>query len=97
MGMTGFRNTTGQLMAFTQQKSVGCNFYNEEQGWNDNPKGLALRELSVQFSSVSQLCLTLCAPWTAACQASLSITSSWSLLRLLSKELVMPFNHLIQP
>ena len=62
MGMTGFRNTTGQLMAFTQQKYVGCNFYNEEQGWNDSPKGLALRELSVQFSSVSQLCLTLCDP-----------------------------------
>ena len=62
MGMTGFRNTTGQLMAFTQQKYVGCNFYNEEQGWNDSPKGLAFRELSVQFSSVSQLCLTLCDP-----------------------------------
>ena len=53
--MTGFRNTTGQLMAFTQQKYVGCNFYNEEQGWNDSPKGLALRELSVQFSSVQFL------------------------------------------
>ena len=35
------------------------------------------------------------APWTAAHQASLSITISWSLLKLLSIELVMPFNHLI--
>ena len=34
-------------------------------------------------------------PWTAACQASLSFTISWSLLRLMSIELVMPFNHLI--
>ena len=34
-------------------------------------------------------------PWTAACQASLSITNSWSLLRLLSIESVMPANHLI--
>ena len=34
-------------------------------------------------------------PWTAACQASLSITSSWSLLKLMSIELVMPSNHLI--
>ena len=34
-------------------------------------------------------------PWTAACQASLSITNSWSLLRLMSIELVMPSNHLI--
>ena len=34
-------------------------------------------------------------PWTAACQASLSITSLWSLLKLMSIELVMPSNHLI--
>ena len=33
--------------------------------------------------------------WTAACQASLSITSSQSLLKLMSIESVMPFNHLI--
>ena len=34
-------------------------------------------------------------PWTAACQASLSITNSWSMLRLMSIESVMPSNHLI--
>ena len=34
-------------------------------------------------------------PWTAACQASLSITNSWSLLKLTSIKLVMPSNHLI--
>ena len=34
-------------------------------------------------------------PWTAALQASLSITNSWSLLRLMSIELVMPSSHLI--
>ena len=34
-------------------------------------------------------------PWTAAHQASLSITNSWSLLRLTSIESVMPSNHLI--
>ena len=33
--------------------------------------------------------------WTAACQASLSITSSQSLLKLMSIELVMPFSSLI--
>ena len=48
-----------------------------------------------QFNSVAQLCPTICAPWTAACQASLSITNSWSLLKLVSIELVMPSNHLI--
>ena len=34
-------------------------------------------------------------PWTALCQASLSFTISWSLLKLISIELVMPSNHLI--
>ena len=34
-------------------------------------------------------------PWTEACQASLSITNSWSLLKLMSFESVMPSNHLI--
>ena len=34
-------------------------------------------------------------PWTAAHQASLSITISWSLLKLMSIESVMPSNHLI--
>ena len=46
---------------------------------------------SVQFSLV-QLFAT---PWTAACQASLSITNFRSLLRLMSIESVMPSNHLI--
>ena len=50
---------------------------------------------SVQFSSVAQSCLTLLTPWTAAHQASLSIANSWSLLRLMSIESVMPSNHLI--
>ena len=34
-------------------------------------------------------------PWTAACQGYLSITSSWSLLKLMSIELVMPYNHFL--
>ena len=34
-------------------------------------------------------------PWTAACQASLSFTISWSWLKLMSIESVMPSNHLI--
>ena len=34
-------------------------------------------------------------PWTGACQASLSITNSWSLFKLIYMELVMPSNHLI--
>ena len=34
-------------------------------------------------------------PWTAVCQASLSFTISWNLLRLMSNKSVMPSNHLI--
>ena len=47
---------------------------------------------SVQLLSRVRLFVT---PWTAARQASLSITNSQSLLKLISIELVMPFNHLI--
>ena len=47
---------------------------------------------SVQLLSCVQLFVT---PWTAAHQASLSITNSWSLLKLMSIELVMPSNHFI--
>ena len=47
---------------------------------------------SVQFLSHVQLFAT---PWTAARQASLSITNSWSLLKFMSIESVMPSNHLI--
>ena len=51
--------------------------------------------IEVCCCSVTQSCLTLCDPWTTACQASLSITNSRSLLSLMSIELVMPSNHLI--
>ena len=47
-----------------------------------------------QFSSLSHIQL-FAIPWTAAHQASLSITNSQSLLKLTSIELVMPSNHLI--
>ena len=46
------------------------------------------------FSSVAQSCLTLCDPWTAVHQASLSIANSQSLLKLMSIDLVLPSNHL---
>ena len=51
---------------------------------------------TVQSSSVQLLsCVQLFAtPWTAACQASLSITNSRSLLKSMSIESVMPSNHL---
>ena len=45
--------------------------------------------------SVSKSRLTLCNPWTAAHQASLSFTISWSLLKFMSFELMMLLNYLI--
>ena len=50
---------------------------------------------SVQFSSVTQSCPTPYNPMNHRCQASLSITNSRSLLKLMSIELEMPFSHLI--
>ena len=49
----------------------------------------------IQLSSVAKSCPTLCDPWTAAHQASLSIINSWSLPELMSIDLVMTSNHLI--
>ena len=54
-----------------------------------------MKDESVQFSSVTQSCPTLWNPWTVARQASLSITNSQSLLKLMSIESVMPSNLLI--
>ena len=47
---------------------------------------------SVQWLSYVRLFAT---PWTAAWQASLSLTNSWSLPKPMSIELVMPSNHLV--
>ena len=59
----------------------------DREAWN-----AAFQFSSVQSFSRVQLFAT---PWTAACQASLSITNSRSLFKFMSIELVMPSNHLI--
>ena len=53
--------------------------------------------LLITFSSIQPLCRVqfFATPWTAAQQDSLSITNSWSLLKLMSTESVMPSNHLV--
>ena len=60
-------------------------------GYTTKRKGVLVVAV-VQLLSCVQLFATL---WTAACQASLSFTSSWSLLKLMSIEFVMPSNHFI--
>ena len=59
------------------------------------PKSPSSEKAGSQFSPVAQSCPTLCDPWTAGHQASLSITSSCSLLKLMSIELERPSNPLL--
>ena len=59
---------------------------------NENVRVLSESVSSVQLLSCVWLFST---PWTAACQASLSIAITWSLLKLMCVESVMPSNHLI--
>ena len=60
-------------------------------------KNVKTEQLSIQFSSVQSFSRVrlFVTPWTEALQASLSITNSQSLLKLMSIELVMPSNHLL--
>ena len=51
--------------------------------------------LNYQFSQSLSCVRLFVTPWIAACQAFLFTTNSWSLLKLMSIESVMPFNHLI--
>ena len=55
--------------------------------WPSSSMGIAVQSLSHVRAFVT--------PWTSACQASLSFTISWSLLKCMSIELVMSSNHLI--
>ena len=64
----------------------------QEGRLGEEGKGLEYHISSVQLLSCFWL---FASPWTAACQASLSITNSQSLLKLMSIESVMPSNHLI--
>ena len=67
--------------------------------WSDLAAAAVYYGCDYYASSVQSLnCVCLfVTPWTAACQASLSITNSCNLLKLMSIELVMPSNHLILP
>jgi len=83
-------NATRPLM----DKSPTCYFSGYQFLCIVEGKGISL---SVQFSSVQSLSHVqlFATPWIAARQASLSITNSWSLLKLMSIESVMPCSHLI--
>jgi len=84
--------TIGKIIALTRQIFVGkvmCLLFNI---LSRLVIAFLPRSSSVQSLSHVPLFVTL---WTAAHQTSLSITNSWSLLKLMSIELGMPSNHLI--
>ena len=72
-------------------------YSNEKEVWNWSYKALVSNSFTHQFSSVQSLSRVrlFVTPWIAACQASLSITSSRSSLKLMSIESVMPSSRLI--
>ena len=79
-------------------KNYEQRFMYRRQWSRPSPRKKKAKWLSVQFSSVQSLSHVqlFATPWTAACQASLSITNFWSLLKLMCIETVMPSNHLIR-
>ena len=96
MSLLGVKRRRKEYHADSKQKKAGVNIL--ISGKVDfRTRMMSRDEGALQFSSVQSLsCVQLfMTPWTAACQASLSITNSWSLLKLMSIELMMPSNHLI--
>ena len=68
--------------------------YRDRKFFPSSPLASLAGLMFVVVQSLSHVWL-FATPWTAACQASLTLTISWSLLKLMSIELVMPSNHLI--
>ena len=77
--------------------SITCTFVMNQRHIILHYSCCAFLKISLQFSSVQSLSHVwlIETPWTAACQASLSIANSQSLLKLMSTESVMPSSHLI--
>ena len=76
---------------------ITCPLFSAEPGGPLRARTELCLSISCQFGSVQLLSHVhlFVSPWTATHQASLSITNSWGLLKLMSTELVMPSNHLI--
>ena len=104
-GSSSFQQTTCDHCHLSNHHSLIINILNAHTLWphHSTPRNLSYRhrhniwDNMYQFSSVQPLSHVrlFATPWTTACQASLSITNSWSLLKLMSIESVMPSSHLI--
>ena len=75
-------------------ETYGVSLKNRTDIWPRNPTAGHVT-ISVQFSSVAGHVRLFVTPWSAVQHASVSVTNSWSLLKLMSIELVMPSSHLI--
>ena len=83
--------TDSMVMNLSKLQETG----KDRGAWRAAVHGVAksqTRLSTVHSLSPARLSVT---PWTAASQASLSFTTSWSLLKLTSTESVMPSNHLV--
>ena len=85
-GETGWDSDPPGNVVFTSSCSMALHTEAHTSCWL--PPGVVVQ-------LVSHALLLFVTPWTTACQASLIFTISWSLLKLMSTELVMPSNHLI--
>ena len=83
---------TLKIEPHTRQRRLECSDKPCAHQDPETPEFSPVQSSSVQSLSRVRLFVK---PWTTACQASLSITNSWSLLKLMSTESVMPSNHLI--
>ena len=88
-------------MRFTDMRRTALNWAKQEntlgitQGYRSQEKKVKNEgQITAIVQSLSHIQL-FATPWTAVPQASLAINISWSLLKLMSIELVMLFNHLI--
>ena len=80
--------------AEAEDKGTGTSSCGKHSLSHHQPHHRACR-LQCRFSSVAQSCPALCGPMDRSTQASLSITNSWTSLKLMSIESVMPSSHLI--
>ena len=75
-------NFTSNMFPYFSRNRSTCEMFNHKIPMTSSVQSLSHVQLFV-------------IPWITACQASLSITNSWSLLKLIYIESVMPSNHLI--
>ena len=95
--MTCIKTCITVILIFIQDLQTIQMYIIAIMGANLNFIHIILKINKSQFSSVQSFsCVWLFeSPWNTVHQASLSVTNSWSLLKLMSTESVMPSNHLI--